>query len=139
MVALESHANKDKLQELGRQIGMHIAATKPEALNIESVDQKKLQREIDVLREQAKNSGKPDSIIEKMMEGRIRKYYEEVVLLDQFFVMDDKVKIKDLLTKLSKELGHDIKLTSYKLFILGEGIQKKDDDFAAEVAAMTKS
>lgn len=139
LVALESSGDKAKLEELGKQIAMHIAAAKPEALNIEAVSQERLQREIVVLKEQAKASGKPDNIIEKMMEGRIRKYYEEVVLLEQFFVMDDKVKIKDLVANIAKQIGAEIKLTDYKLFILGEGIEKKENDFAAEVAAMTKA
>lgn len=137
LVGLESNAEAAQLEDLGKQIAMHIAAAKPEALNIESVNQEKLQREIAVLKEQAQNSGKPENIIEKMMEGRIRKYYEEVVLLEQAFVMDDKVKIKDLIAKSATEIGQDIKLTDYKLFILGEGIEKKEEDFAAEVASMT--
>ena len=139
LVGLESNVEKSKLQDLGKQIAMHIAAAKPEALNIESVNQEKLQRETDILREQAKNSGKPESIIEKMMEGRVRKYYEEVILLEQNFVMDDKIKIKDLVSNFAKEIGDDVKLTDYKLYILGEGIDKKETDFAAEVASMTKS
>jgi elongation factor Ts len=138
LVAIESTGDKAKLEELGKQIAMHIAATKPESLNIESVDQDRLQREIAVLKEQAKNSGKPDNIIEKMMEGRIRKYYEEVVLLEQYFVMDDKVKIKDVIANTAKDLGCDAKLSGYKLFVLGDGIEKKEEDFAAEVAAITK-
>ncbi len=125
LVALESDADQDKLTELGKQIAMHIAATKPEALNIESVNQDKLDREIAVLKEQAKSSGKPENIIEKMMQGRIRKYYEEVVLLEQFFVMDDKVKIKDVIANTAKDLNSKIELTGYKLFVLGEGIEKK--------------
>lgn len=137
LIALESSVNASKLDELGKQIAMHVAAAKPEALNIESVNKDKLDREIAVLKDQAKNSGKPDNIIEKMMEGRIRKYYEEIVLLEQFFVMDDKVKIKDVIANFAKEAGSEIKLVDYKLFILGEGIEKKEDDFAAEVASMT--
>ncbi len=139
LVALESEAPQDKLEELGKQIAMHIAAAKPDSLNIESVNQDKLNREIAVLTEQAKSSGKPESIIEKMMQGRIRKYYEEVVLLEQFFVMDDKVKIKDIIANAAKDLGSKIQLTNYKLFILGEGVEKKEEDFAAEVASMTNS
>ena len=137
LVALESDASVDKLEEIGKQIAMHIAAAKPEALNIESVSSEKLSRESEVLKEQARASGKPESIIEKMIQGRIRKYYEEVVLLEQNFVMDDKQKIKDLIADFSKENGAT-KISSYKLFILGEGIEKKEDDFAAEVASMTK-
>ena len=138
LVALESAGDKAKLEEFGRQIAMHIAAAKPDALTVEAVDPSKLNREIDILKEQARASGKPDNIIEKMMEGRVRKYYEEVVLLEQNFVMDDKVKIKDLLKNFGKELGLDVSISGFKLFILGEGIEKKETDFAAEVASMAK-
>lgn len=138
LVALESDGNKEKLAELGKQIAMHIAAAKPDSLSIEAVNPDKLKREIDVLKEQARASGKPESIIEKMMEGRVRKYYEEVVLLEQSFVMDDKIKIKDLLKNFSKENNCQITISGFKLFILGEGIEKKENDFAAEVASMTK-
>ena len=138
LVALESTGDKAKLEEFGRQIAMHIAAAKPDALTVEAVDPSKLNREIDILKEQARASGKPDNIIEKMMEGRVRKYYEEVVLLEQNFVMDDKVKIKDLLKNFGKELGLDVSISGFKLFILGEGIEIKETDFAAEVASMAK-
>lgn len=137
LVALESGVEKAKLEELGKQIAMHIAAAKPEALTVESVAPERLKREVEVLKEQARASGKPESIIEKMIEGRIRKYYEEVVLLEQIFVMDDKLKIKDLVAKFSKE-NSETKITDFKLFILGEGIEKKENDFAKEVAEMTR-
>ncbi len=138
LVALESSAPKEKLEEFGKQIAMHIAAAKPESLTVELVDSAKLSRETEVLKDQARASGKPESIIDKMIEGRIRKYYEEVVLLEQLFVMDDKMKIKDLVSKFSKE-NAETKISGFKLFILGEGIEKKENDFAAEVASMTKS
>ncbi len=137
LVALESEAAKDKLEDLGKQIAMHIAAAKPDSLSIAKLDPSKLQRETDVLKEQARASGKPESIIDKMIEGRIRKFYEEVVLLEQNFVMDDKVKIKDLVANFTKENGKT-EISDFKLFILGEGIEKKENDFAAEVASMTK-
>ncbi len=137
LVAFESKAEKAKLEEIGKQVAMHVAAAKPDSLSIESVDPAKLQREIEVLKDQARASGKPESIIEKMIEGRIRKYYEEVVLLEQLFVMDDKLKIKDLIANFAKENG-ETKISAFKLFILGEGIEKKENDFAAEVASMTK-
>jgi elongation factor Ts len=137
LIALESSADKEKLEELGKQISMHIAATKPESLAIESVDPEKLKREVEVLKDQARASGKPENIIEKMIEGRIRKYYEEVVLLEQLFVMDDKMKIKDVVAKFGKE-NSETKITGFKLFVLGEGIEKKANDFAKEVAEMTK-
>ncbi len=138
LVAFESSANSEKLQEIGKQIAMHIAAAKPDALNIEAVEPAKLAREIDVLKEQARATGKPENIIEKMMEGRIRKYYEEVVLLEQAFVMDDKVKIKDLVVKFAKENG-ETKISGFKLFILGDGLDKKENNFAEEVASMTSN
>lgn len=136
IVGFESKALKDKIEEIGKQVAMHIAAAKPEALCIQDVDPKKLARETDVLKEQARASGKPENIIEKMMEGRIKKYYEEVVLLEQNFVMDDKLKIKDLISKFSKENG-DTAIKSFKLFILGDGLEKKENNFAKEVAEMT--
>ncbi len=136
LIGFESVASHEKLHEIGKQIAMHIAAAKPDSLNIEAVEPAKLAREIDVLKEQARASGKPESIIEKMMEGRIRKYYEEVVLLEQAFVMDDKVKIKDLVAKFSKENG-ETKISGFKLYILGEGLEKKENNFAQEVASMT--
>ncbi len=136
IVGFESKAPKSKIEEIGKQVAMHIAAAKPEALCIQDVDPKKLARETDVLKEQARASGKPENIIEKMMEGRIKKYYEEVVLLEQNFVMDDKLKIKDLISKFSKENG-DTAIKSFKLFILGDGLEKKENNFAKEVAEMT--
>ncbi len=139
LVAFEtSYHDQEKLIQLGKQIAMHIAASKPEALAIEKVDPAKLQRETEILKEQARNSGKPESIIEKMIEGRIKKYYEEVVLLEQPFVMDDKIKIKDLVVKFNQDNKSDVKISDFKLFILGEGIDKKESDFAKEVAEMTR-
>jgi elongation factor Ts len=137
LVAFESGAEKSKLEELGKQIAMHIAAAKPDSLSIESLDPEKLKREIEILKDQARASGKPESIIDKMIEGRIRKFYEEVVLLEQLFVMDDKMKIKDVVAKFGKENGAT-EISSFKLYILGEGIEKKANDFAAEVASMTR-
>ena len=137
LVSFESKADGSKLEEFGKQIAMHIAATKPESLNIESLNQDKLTRETDILKDQARASGKPESIIDKMIEGRIRKYYEEVVLLEQNFVMDDKKKIKEVVADFAKANG-ETKISDFKLFVLGEGIEKKEDDFAAEVASMTK-
>ncbi len=137
LVAFESVASADKLTEIGKQVAMHIAAAKPDALNVEAVDPAKLARETDVLKEQARASGKPENIIEKMMEGRIRKYYEEVVLLEQAFVMDDKVKIKDLVANFAKING-ETKISGFKLFILGDGLEKKENNFAEEVASMQK-
>jgi len=128
MVALESTATDlPKLQELGKQIAMHIAANSPEALNVAQVKPESLAREKQVLVEQAKASGKPDAAIEKMVEGRIRKFYEEVVLLEQPFVMDSKLKVSALVDKVAKEVGAPIEVTGYVRFQLGEGIEKKEE------------
>jgi len=136
LIALESPADSAKLQELGKQIAMHVAAARPEALTIADVDGKALDRERNVLTEQARASGKPDHVIEKMVEGRIRKYYEEVVLLEQVYVVDGESKISQVIEKASKSLGALVKLTGFVRYQLGEGIEKAQDDFAAEVAKM---
>ena len=135
LVALETEATGEKVEELGKQIAMHVAAAKPEALTRDQVDGSKLERERVVLKEQAMASGKPADIAEKMVEGRIRKYYEEVVLLEQLFVMDGKTKISDVVAEAAKATGKPITVSDYKLFVLGEGIEKEETDFAAEVKA----
>lgn len=135
LVALESTADKAKLEELGKHIAMHIAATAPIALNITGVAPEAVEHEKSIFAEQAKASGKPANIIEKMVEGRIRKFYEEVVLEEQAFIMDPDKKIKDIVADAAKECGADIKLADFVFFKLGDGLQKKEEDFAAEVAA----
>ena len=135
LVALESTADKAKLEELGKHIAMHIAATAPIALNIAGVAPEAVEHEKSIFAEQAKASGKPANIIEKMVEGRIRKFYEEVVLEEQAFIMDPDKKIKDIVADAAKECGTGIKLTDFVFFKLGDGLQKKEEDFAAEVAA----
>ncbi|MDC0865025.1 translation elongation factor Ts [Rickettsiaceae bacterium] len=139
LVALESKADKEKLSELGKQIAMHIAATRPECLNKESVDPALVQREKDIFTEQSRASGKPDNIIEKMIEGRIRKFLEEIVLLDQTFVIDGKSKISEVVANFAKEAGTDITLKAYARLEIGEGIEKEESNFADEVAAAAKS
>jgi len=138
LVALESTGDKAKLEALGKQIAMHIAAARPEALNIEDVDSSNLDRERAVLVEQARESGKPEAIIEKMVEGRIRKYYEEVVLLEQVFVIDGETKIRKVVENAAADIGAPVALTGFVRYVLGEGIEKKEEDFAAEVAAAMK-
>ena len=135
LVALESAAPADKLNELGKKIAMHIAAANPAALTIEEVDPTSLERERTVLIEQARATGRPEEIIQKMVEGRVRKFYEEVVLLEQTFVLDGQTKVADVVEQAGKEFGAPVKLTSYVKYTLGEGIEKEESDFAAEVAA----
>ncbi|MDP3371302.1 MAG: translation elongation factor Ts [Candidatus Paracaedibacteraceae bacterium] len=137
-VALESTGDSAKLMDLGKKIAMHIAAAHPQALNIESVDAAMLERERTILIDQARASGRPEDVIQKMVEGRVRKYYEEIVLLEQPFVMDGKTKISDVVANVAKELGTDVKLVAFTRFALGEGIEKEESDFAAEVMAQAK-
>ncbi len=139
LVALESAGNKDKLTALGKQIAMHIAAANPQALDISAVDPAALAREKAVLAEQASASGKPAAVVEKMVEGRVRKYYEETVLLEQVYVVDGESRVKDVVAKTAKDLGTAVVLKGFVRYGLGEGIEKKSEDFAAEVAAQLKS
>jgi elongation factor Ts len=139
LVALESTGDKEALKAVGRQIAMHVAAAKPEFLDSASVDPEALERERNVLLEQAKESGKPADIAEKMVEGRIRKYYEEVCLVDQIFIMDGETKIKDVVANAAKDAGAPVTLKGFVRFNLGEGIEKEETDFAAEVAATARS
>ncbi len=129
LIALEAPSELDGLEQLGRQVGMHVAATRPDALDIDAVDPAALAREREVLSEQARASGKPEALIEKMVEGRIRKYYEEVVLLEQVWVHDGESRVRAVVAK------SGAKLIGFDRFQLGEGIEKQASDFAAEVAA----
>jgi elongation factor Ts len=129
LVALEGEGEDAVMETLGRQIGMHVAATRPEALDVSAVEPSALEREKAVLTEQAMASGKPPAVIEKMVEGRIRKFYEEVVLLEQVWVHDGESRVKAVVAKAG--LG----LKGFARFQLGEGIEKQTSDFAAEVAA----
>lgn len=138
LVALESTVPQEKLEELGRQIAMHVAAAQPLFLSIADVDPKALAREREILVEQAKATGRPENVIEKMVEGRIRKYFEEVVLEEQIFVVDGQSKVSQVLIDASKVFGAPIHLVGFKRFTLGEGIEKIQTDFAAEVNAQLK-
>ena len=131
LVALESASEMDAIVTLGRQIGMHVAATRPMSLDISAVDPAALERERSVLSEQARASGKPEAIIEKMVEGRIKKFYEEVVLLEQIWVLDGESRVSAVVKKAGATLA------GFERFTLGEGIEKEVTDFAAEVAAVS--
>jgi elongation factor Ts len=135
LVALESTADGTVLEPLGKQIAMHIAATSPASLSVQDLDPEAVARERDVLIEQAKASGKPQEIAEKMVEGRMKKYYQEVVLLEQTSVIDGETRIADVIAKAGKDAGAEIALTAFVRFNLGEGIERESSDFAAEVAA----
>ena len=135
LVAVESAGDKTKLEDFGKQVAMHVAAVNPLALDRDSVRAEDLERERHVLIDQAVASGKPEEIAKKMVEGRIRKYYEENCLLEQTFVVDGENSVGQAAKNLGKALGVEVKITGYLRFLLGDGIEKKEEDFAAEVAA----
>jgi elongation factor Ts len=135
IVGLESRGNADVLAALGKQLAMHIANTKPLAVSADQLDPAVVERERAIFTEQAAASGKPAEIIAKMVEGRVRKYYEEVTLLAQVFVIDGETKVADVIKAAEKDAGAPIKVTDFVFYALGEGIEKDEVDFAAEVAA----
>lgn len=135
LVGLASTGKPEALEALGKQIAMHIAAANPLALTKEDLDPAVIERERAVFAEQARESGKPDNIIEKMVEGRIRKYYEEVVLLSQVFVVDGENRIEAVLKNAEKDAGAPVEIKGFVRFAIGEGIEKEETDFAAEVSA----
>jgi elongation factor Ts len=135
LVALESDGDKEALEEIGKQIAMHVAATAPLALTRDDLDPEVVEKERAVLIEQAKESGKPEKIIEKMVEGRLNKFYSEVVLMAQSFVIDPDINVEKALKQAEDKVGAPIRLAAFERFALGEGIEKKEEDFAAEVAA----
>jgi elongation factor Ts len=138
LVALESSAPQAKLAELGRQLAMHIAAARPEWLSTDQVDAAAVERERAILTEQAAGSGKTPEIVAKMVDGRLRKFYQDVVLMEQTFVIDNETRISKVVEKASNDLGAPVKVAGFVRFQLGEGIEKETADFAAEVASMTK-
>ncbi|NVD44309.1 translation elongation factor Ts [Qipengyuania atrilutea] len=135
LVALESKADTEVLEGLGKSLAMHIAAAFPQALNAEGLDPDVIERERAIAKEKAAESGKPENVQEKMVDGAIAKFAKENALLSQLFVMDNKTPIADVVAKAGKDAGHEIVLKDYVRFQLGEGIEKKQEDFAAEVAA----
>ncbi|MGI6853127.1 translation elongation factor Ts [Mesorhizobium sp. 1B3] len=138
LVAVETAGNADAARAFGRQVAMHVAATNPLALTAEEIDPTVIAREKDIFSDQARQSGKPENIIEKMVEGRLRKFYEEVVLLKQAFVLNPDLTVEAALKAAEKEIGAPAKIAGYVRFALGEGIEKEESDFAAEVAAAVK-
>jgi elongation factor Ts len=136
LVGLESDGDAEKLEALGRQLAMHIAAARPEALDVDGLSKELVDRERAVYADKAKQSGKPADIVEKMVEGSLRKFYEQVVLMQQVFIIDGQTKISAVLEGAAKDVGAPVKLAGYVRYELGEGVEKKEDDFANEVAKM---
>ena len=134
LVAIEAPEASDKLAETAKNVAMHVAAANPKFLDRSSVDSADLDREKEIFMDQARQSGKPEAIIEKIVEGRINKYYEEVCLVDQSFIMDTDRKVGDIV----RDVHPDAKISGFVRYALGEGIEKEVGDFAAEVASMAK-
>jgi len=139
LVAVETEGNADAARAFGRQVAMHVAATNPAALTDADVDPALVAREKEIFADQARQSGKPENIIEKMVEGRMRKFFEEVVLLKQNFVLNPDLTVEAALKEAEKEIGAPAKIVAFLRYALGEGIEKETTDFAAEVAAAVKS
>jgi len=139
IVGLESTGDKKKLETLGKQLAMHVAASSPLAVDVDSLDQAVVERERAVLVEQARDSGKPENIIEKMVEGRLNKYYQEVVLMKQALVTDPDNTVEKAIKAAEDDVGAPIKIVGFERYSLGEGIETEDEDFAAEVAAVASS
>jgi len=138
LVALESTGDKAALGGLAKQLAMHVAATNPQSLTVAELDQAAIERERAVLAEKAGQQGKTAEIVAKMVEGGLRKFHQEVVLLEQAFVMDGKTKVSKVVEDAAKTAGAPVRLAGFLRFALGEGIEKKSEDFAAEVAAQLK-
>ena len=138
LVALESPGEAGKLLPLGKQIAMHVAAANPQALDVAGLDPAAVEREKTVLADQARASGKPEEIVQKMLEGRLRKFYQEVVLLEQDFVVEPGTSVAKFVQGASKTLGAPLKIAGFVRFAIGEGIEKKQSDFAAEVAELVR-
>jgi elongation factor Ts len=136
LVALTSPADPAALTQLGRQIAMHVAAASPIALSADHVAADVVERERAIYAEQARESGKPENIIAKMVDGRMKKFFQEQVLLEQTFVIDGETPINKVIEKAAKELGHPIQLSGFVRYQVGEGIEKEDSDFAGEVSKM---
>ncbi|MEL7444482.1 MAG: translation elongation factor Ts [Pseudomonadota bacterium] len=135
LVALESDLGEDALVPFGKQLAMHIASMFPQALDADGLDPAVIERERAIAQEKAAESGKPENVQEKMVEGAIKKFAKENALLSQMFVMDNKTSVEDTVAKFGKDNGGSVKLTDYVRFQLGEGIEVEESDFAAEVAA----
>ncbi len=139
IVVIESNGDVIKVKEFGKKLSMHIAASKPVAISANDVDPSIIDRERKILIEQAKDSGKPDNIIEKMVEGRISKFFSEITLLDQIWVMDGETKVSKVIENIEKEISSNIIIKDFKYFILGDGIEIETKDFATEVAETINS
>ncbi len=138
LVALDSTGDAAKLALLGKQIAMHVAAARPDVIAVKDLDPAAVERERRLLAEQAKESGKPEAVIAKMVEGRLRKFHQDVVLLEQLFVIDGESRVSQVVERAAKELGAPVTVAGFARYEVGEGIERGSTDFAAEVAQLTR-
>jgi elongation factor Ts len=138
LVELATKSTDERVAALARQLAMHVAAANPQFLNRQEVSSEVVEKEREIMRVKARESGKPDNIIDKIIDGQINKFYGEVCLLEQAYVIDPDRKVQQVVADLAKEVGVEVTLRRYARFQLGEGLEKKEDDFAAEVAALSK-
>jgi elongation factor Ts len=138
LVALESKGKPDVLSEIGRKIAMHVAAANPQAVEASGIDKSTIERERSVLADKARASGKPDNVVEKIVESGLKTYYKEVSLIDQAFVHDPSKSVAQALKEVEGQAGAPIKISGFLRYALGEGVEKQEQDFAAEVAAAVK-
>jgi elongation factor Ts len=139
LVGLHSSGDPERLAALGKQLAMHVAAARPQAVSVDRLEAATLERERAIYAEQARASGKPDNIIDKIVEGRVRKYYEEAVLLEQAFVLDPDLKVRDAIERVAEEIGSSIAVTEFVRFALGEGVSGPGADPAEEMAQLADS
>ena len=138
LVQLDSGSASEEVAATARQIAMHVAAANPQYLSRNDVPEDVVAKEKEIMRVKAIDSGKPENIVDKIIEGQINKFFGEICLLEQVYVIDTDMKVGKVVEKLAKDIGADVTLSAYVRYQLGEGIEKKEDDFAAEVASLTK-
>ncbi|MBO5772729.1 MAG: translation elongation factor Ts, partial [Clostridia bacterium] len=139
VVELKTAITNEKVAELGHNVCMQIAAAKPDVVSVNDVDPSKLEAEKEILSNQARNEGKPEAIIEKMVIGRIQKYYKEVCLLEQPYVKDEDINVKGEVARVSKEIGSEISVVRFAKYEMGQGIEKRVDNFVDEIADALKN
>ena len=137
LVGLRSDGGKAELEALGKQLAMHVAAARPQSVSVDRLDPETISRERAIHADQARASGKPDNIVEKIVDGRMRKFYEEAVLLEQVFVVDTDIKVKEAIDRVAAKTGSPIEVTDFIRFALGEGLETKKENLADEVAALS--
>jgi len=138
LLEIETGHDSSEVRLLGKQVAMHIAAMNPISITSSELDKETINREKEIYKDQIKDSGKPETMVDKIVDGKLKKFFGKVVLMDQAFVVDDQNKVSDIIAEKEKELGGKVLIKSFKRFLLGEGLEKKQEDFSAEVSKIIK-